>query len=147
MLKKGNRLYKREKLCATTDIDALFAAGRRSVASSGDHVFSALSYPWRAVWKENHRRSADNAQFLVSVPKKRLRHAVDRVLMRRRCREAYRQNRPDGALTVSVDIAFIYIADKPSSYERTERSIRRILGKIFPQPSPASDVADDNQTD
>ena len=144
MLKKGNRLYKREKLCATTDIDALFAAGRRSVASSGDHIFSALAYPWRAVWKENPRRSADNARFLVSVPKKRLRHAVDRVLMRRRCREAYRLNRPDGALAAPVDIAFIYIADKTSSYARTERSLRRLLDKIFPPASQAPSPADDD---
>lgn len=145
MLKNGNRLYKREKLCATTDIDALFAAGRRSVASSGDHVFSALAYPWRAVWKENPGRAADNSRFLVSVPKKRLRHAVDRVLMRRRCREAYRLSRPDAAFSSQIDIAFIYIADKPSSYARTERSIRRILEKIFP-PS-TSPAADDNPTD
>ena len=85
---KGLRLYKIEKLRGKTAIDALFSrsADRRPSGS--------VCYPLRAVWQVNSRRSARCPQFLVMVPKRRLRHAVDRVQMRRRIRESYRLNRP-----------------------------------------------------
>ncbi len=84
------RLYKREKLCSVTAIENLFAR------KEGNG--SAMAYPLRAVWRVSERNGA-SIQFLISIPKKRLRHAVDRVTMRRRVREAYRLNR--NALTPS----------------------------------------------
>lgn len=126
----GNRLYKREKLCSDTAIDKLFAAGRANKGVAGELVNSAVAYPWRAVWAINESRHADNPQFLISVPKKRLRHAVDRVQMRRRCREAYRLNRGLLDMEARIDIAFIYIADGLTPYDRTERSMRRLLQRI-----------------
>lgn len=85
---KGLRLYKKEKLCSTVAIEQLFMRG-------GEGVQGALAYPLRAVWRKNPRRSSDApVAFVVSIPKKRLRHAVDRVQMRRRVREAYRLARP-----------------------------------------------------
>ena len=75
------RLPKPTRLCSQTAIDRLFA--QRDVKG-------ALAYPLRAVWGDNLSRTrGDAVQFLPSVPKKRLRHAVDRVTMRRRIREAY----------------------------------------------------------
>ena len=120
---KNLRLYKKERLCSKTAIDALFLPG----ADSGRR--SAIAYPWRAVWRVSPRRQADVNQFLVCVPKKRLRHAVERVAMRRKCREAYRLNRtlPDNA---RVDIAFIYVGDSLTDYARTEKSVRKLLAKI-----------------
>lgn len=118
----GNRLYKKERLCSKTAIDALFL--------SGGERGTVMAYPWRAVWRINSGRKVSNAQFLISVPKKRLRHAVDRVLMRRRCREAYRLNRlllPEGN---SADIAFVYVGSGLTSYQDAERSVIRILSKI-----------------
>lgn len=126
----GNRLYKREKLCSDTAIDKLFAAGRANKGVAGELVNSAVAYPWRAMWTVNESRRADNPQFLISVPKKRLRHAVDRVQMRRRCREAYRLNRNLLDMETRLDIAFIYIADGLSAYDRTERSMRKLLSRI-----------------
>ena len=69
-------------------------------------------------------------RFLVSVPKKRIRHAVDRVTMRRRIREAYRLNRDIVPRDISVDIAFIYVADKLLPYSRIETSMRRLLASL-----------------
>lgn len=109
----GNRLYKIEKLCSETAISRLF---RRN----DPEVHSAIAYPLRATWILNGSRSAGCPQFLVSIPKKRLRHAVDRVRMRRVVREAYRLNRPDSPATMSrpVDIAFIYVASERLPYSR-----------------------------
>ncbi len=75
--------------------------------------------------------------FMVSIPKKRLRHAVDRVTMRRRVREAYRLLRPtivpppeDGQPT--IHLAFLYVANQPEPFDRVEKAVERILRKIFP---------------
>lgn len=119
------KLPKRERLCSLTAIDALFAASRGR---------GALVFPLRAVCC---RRSAVQpgdppVRFLISVPKKRLRHAVDRVTMRRRIREAYRLNRcllgsmEQGGL----DVAFIYVADSLQPYARVERAMRALLSRI-----------------
>ena len=131
---KAFSLGKRHKLCSRTAIDKLFdyrESGQRN---------SVLAYPLRAVWGENTATTAYSAkrervQFLISVPKKRLRHAVDRVAMRRRIRESYRLNRHIADTDNSekpIDIAFIYIADTLEPYARIEKSMQRILRRIFP---------------
>lgn len=136
---KGERLYKFEKLCSKTAIEQLFASGN-----------GVMSYPLRVMWRTAPARPLKKAsspaqaeeqnaplvaRFFVSVPKKRLHHAVDRVLMRRRIREAFRLHRPLVYPTlhekgICIEIAFIYIADKPRPYQRVERSMCYILKQI-----------------
>lgn len=122
---KGLRLYKKEKLCSTTAIESLFARGA--------DVNSALVYPLRAVWRQNPRRHSDAPMaFLISVPKRRLHHAVDRVQIRRRIREAYRLSRlnvelPDDA---RLDLAFVYVADRLLPYSAIESAMARLLKSI-----------------
>ena len=117
------RLYKREKLCSVTAIENLFAR------KEGNG--SAMAYPLRAVWRVSERNGA-SVQFLISIPKKRLRHAVDRVTVRRRVREAYRLNRdllPEGT---KMDIAFIYVASEVLPSSRIVPAMRRLLARIRP---------------
>lgn len=117
------RLYKREKLCSKTAIDLIFTKGEGCVATS---------YPLRAVWRVNSYRGNKDTQFLISVPKKRFKHAVDRVKLRRRIREAYRLNRVP--LTddenIAMDIAFIYLGNTIAPYKEIEQSLVKVLGKI-----------------
>ncbi len=122
------RLYKREKLCSVTAIDRLFA--------SREEACAFLAYPLRAVWRQNTARGAA-AQFMISVPKKKLRHAVDRVTMRRRIREAYRINRrPLEDLACScpgirtLQLAFIYLKNENADYAEIERKMRALLAKV-----------------
>lgn len=120
------RLPKGTKLCSQTAIDRLFA--KRDTDS-------ALAYPLRAVWGDDTRRyRGDAVQFVISVPKKRMRHAIDRVAMRRRIREAYRLNRqkyyPE-ELDAPVDILFVYVGNQAEPYQRIETAMRRLLKKIF----------------
>ncbi|MBO5242866.1 MAG: ribonuclease P protein component [Muribaculaceae bacterium] len=127
------RLYKKEKLRSLTAIERLFSP--RSV-SSDSPVASVMAYPWRVVWSVNPHRP-EVAQFLISVPKKRLRHAVDRVQMRRRCREAYRLSRhllPSPC--PGIDIAFIYVADTVTPYPKTLRAMTKMLSSITQAVSP-----------
>lgn len=90
------------------------------------------SFPVRAVWRINDKRENKNVQFLISVPKKRFKHAVDRVKLRRRVREAYRLNRHFLPLNenIAIDIAFIYIGSSIEKYEEIERAIVKLLQKI-----------------
>lgn len=118
-------LYKKEKLCSTRAVEILFGPGGAD--------FSHLVYPLRAVAMRDSRRKSDApVAFLISVPKKRLRHAVDRVLMRRRIREAYRLGHQQYALPegLRVDLAFVYVADRVKSYRSVEKAVHRILSAM-----------------
>lgn len=121
------RLSKSEKLCSPTDIDLLFAN------SGGSQSF--IAFPLRVVWRHNttRRDTSDlNVKFLVSIPKKRLRHAVDRVRMRRLVREAYRLGRSGLALDtpMPLDIAFIYVDSGRHDYATISRAMTKALTRI-----------------
>ncbi len=89
-----------------------------------------MAYPLRASWKLNTHREAQCPQFLISIPKKRIRHAVDRVQMRRRVREAYRLNRNLFPSDQPIDIGFVYVANEVLPYDRVESAVKKILTKL-----------------
>ena len=74
---------------------------------------------------------------MVTVPKRKLRHAVDRVLMRRRIREAYRLHRlalkerleADPQLR-TLSMSIIYIADRTLPYPKVEKALLTLLRKL-----------------
>lgn len=123
MLRTGLRLYKKEKLCSHTAIDSLFLPGAEGTSR-------AIAFPLRAVWRLNGVRRADCPQFLIMVPKRRLRHAVDRVTMRRRIREAYRLNRHLIPADMRADIAFVYLAQELRPYADVARAMTRLLRSV-----------------
>ena len=138
-------LRKDEKLRHRSLVERLFSEGR-----------SAYAYPLRVVWQtytpeeleRNFRTGVPPrvgaVQMLITVPKKKRRHAVDRVLMRRRIREAYRlerqalkervENKEDMRL---LDMAFVYIATTNEDFQTVRSRMRKLLAKIeaaiFPQ--------------
>lgn len=140
---KGLRLYKKEKLCSAVAIESLF--------SRGSGALSALAYPLRAVWRSNPRRRSDApVAFVISVPKKRLRHAVDRVAMRRRIREAYRLCRPSFAMPdgTRIDLAFVYVADKVTDYAAVDKAVHKLMARVVATVAePAVDTADEKSAD
>ncbi|MBR5640154.1 MAG: ribonuclease P protein component [Muribaculaceae bacterium] len=120
------KLFKSEKLCSKIEIERLYAKGT-----------SIIAYPLRGVYlavpaDDNTHPVA--ARFLISIPKKRIRHAVGRVLLRRRTREAYRLNRellaPVASQGKTVLIGFNWVANDERDYATIERSMRDLLGKI-----------------
>lgn len=134
MFGKGLRLYKREKLCSVTAIERLFAvrcSKGRSVVDPWGEVRVAISYPLRMVYGENPHRNGPPTQFLVSIPKKRLRRAVDRVTMRRRVREAYRLVRGDieniNDDAPKFDVAFVYVANELVDFSRVHKSMLKLM--------------------
>ena len=98
---------------------------------------SEISYPLRAVFRITDAPECGNtpAQFLITIPKKKIRTAVGRVLMRRRVREAYRLNRevllPSLAkYGKSIDMAFLYLDTQQLSYAIIESRMKSLLAKI-----------------
>ena len=100
---------------------------------------SVAAFPLRAVYMLAERHSDGMpVQLLISVPKKRFKHAVDRNRVKRQVREAYRQHKDLLYQTVPEDqcllLAFIWLSDDhwPSKEveERVTSLMRRISEKI-----------------
>ncbi|MDE7410627.1 MAG: ribonuclease P protein component [Paramuribaculum sp.] len=117
-----------------TAIQQLFSPGNSEENSS------IMAYPWRCVWRVNNKRTGgiNCPKFLISVPKKRRRHAVDRVKMRRRMREAYRLHKHLLPADVPVEMALIYVADKETPYTDCCKSVLRIFYRINARITPKS---------
>lgn len=119
----GFGLKKAERLCSKKAIDALFA-------STDSKSLSA--YPIRAVYR--HTEEA-GFRILVSVSKRRFRHAVDRNRVKRQLREAYRLNKhilhTTEFNTPGMDIAFIWLTDKHVPSKTVHSKVISILKKIL----------------
>lgn len=135
---------KAERICSKKTVDKLFGGGNASMAA----------FPLRAVYRveetaddnqsandeESVERQPSNDEtppisILVSVPKRKFHRAVDRNRMKRQIREAYRRNKqPLSALVQQQNqrlfIAFVSIADQPSTSEQVTFSVRKILRRI-----------------
>lgn len=118
----GFGLKKAERLCGKKAIDALFA---------GTDSKSLSAYPIRIVFRPTEEAGI---RILVSVSKKRFRHAVDRNRVKRQLREAYRLNKHILASTEQstpgMDIAFIWLTDKHQPSDLITRKMIMLLEKI-----------------
>ena len=120
----GNRLYKYEKLCSRTAINNIFQGGK-----------SAIFYTFRAAFTFSYAEDTP-VQFLITIPKKKIRKAVKRVLLRRRVREAYRLNRhllvPHiNAQGRSLKVAFVYLSDELADYATINTKMQALMAKIL----------------
>jgi ribonuclease P protein component len=76
---------KEERLCSRKYLDLLFKNGS-----------SFLLYPLRVSYLFVDESAAFPVQVVINVPKRRYKRAVDRNLLKRRIREAYRLQKQDG---------------------------------------------------
>lgn len=118
-----------QRLKSQKAIDRLF--GNKEYKGRRQAVISSLCYPLCVRAMENQERvdGCSEPKILVSVPKKKIRKAVGRVLIRRRVREAWRQI-PDRMEIGAVDIAFIYVADEIANYNKIKHSVEVLVGKL-----------------
>ena len=121
---------KRERLVSLKLTETLFQGG---------DSHSLAAFPVRAVYMKQQRRQGDApVQLLVSVPKKRFHHAVDRNRVKRQLREAYRLNK--GILTQAIPeaeqllLAFVWLSDlhvtTPVVKSRVVSLLRRVAEKL-----------------
>lgn len=108
-----------------------------------------IEYPIKMMWRpltqkeleENFRSRVPDligpVQVLVSVPKKKRRKAVDRVLMRRRIREAFRLGRSPLLEAVAglpdvrtVSIGLVYMKEENASFADVSRKLERLMARL-----------------
>lgn len=112
---------KTERIYLQKEIDELFTPG---------NARSITDFPIRMVYRYVTRNEENEplVKVLVSVAKKRLHHAVDRVRAKRQIREAYRLNKPTECK--SCNIAFVWMADKPQESALVHEKIKNLLSKL-----------------
>lgn len=129
---------KSERLRHKSLVDSLFSKGK-----------SIYEYPLRMVYrplsddelKDSFKISVPEGiaplQVLITIPKKRRRHAVDRVLMRRRVRDAWRLSRrplrrmiEEHSQLRTVSVAIVYISSENISSNEIREKLGRLISKL-----------------
>tara|TARA_B100001564_G_C20509955_1_gene610178 strand:- start:477 stop:848 length:372 start_codon:yes stop_codon:yes gene_type:complete len=117
-------LQKTEIINHKKKIDQLFKSGNRFLIDEFQVVYSTSS-------------SYDNGfNILISVPKKRIKLACTRNLLKRRIREVIRKKKEKYILKLKdkkkqVKIAFIYTSEKVITYKDIEVKINLILQRLI----------------
>ncbi|TLU99994.1 ribonuclease P protein component [Dyadobacter luticola] len=123
---------KNERLCSPRIIGRLFKRGSTEI-----HTF--YLFPFRVLYIYETQSPPPLPQVLFSVSKKSFKKAVDRNLVRRRCKEAYRLQK-ESLLSLSAEarpsyIAFLYLAKEITSYDVIETAMRQTLKRLERLPS------------
>jgi len=123
-----NSLKKSERLKSTILIGQLVNSG---------HSFTVM--PFKTYWKiTTNTDHEQQARIAVIVPSKNFKRSVDRNLIKRRMREAYRINKHDLCQYLSyhhLQLMFVllYLPRTIYSFQQIEKSIRKIIGTFIDQ--------------
>ncbi|PCJ89861.1 MAG: ribonuclease P protein component [Flavobacteriales bacterium] len=115
---------KQERLCSKKLIAQLFERGT-----------SLSVFPIRAIWLETGLNCDFPAQVVVSVPKKKIKKAVERNSIKRRMRESYRKNKhllyeQLENYGKQIALVLIYQSDEEKSYEEINDKIIVTLQRL-----------------
>ena len=115
---------KKQKLCSETIIKEMFYSGKSFTTSC-----------IRLVWKQDDNEGKVTLKSIIVVPKKKIRLAAKRNIIRRRMSEAYRLHKielenvlKDKKLKLSI--AIIYQNGKILSFVSVEDEIKLILERL-----------------
>ena len=123
-MKNDQKFRKAERLCHKKLIEELFQSGR-----------SFYSYPFRLVWMPVTSPIDYSAQMAISVQKRHFKKAVDRNLLKRRVREAYRKNKGElyiklEELNIRIVFMMIYSTPEILDYNEIEGKIKVVLSRL-----------------
>ncbi len=115
---------KEERLSRKKIVDQLFSEGK-----------SFVIFPYRIVWMSYDLETDYPAQVLINVSKKKFKRAVDRNLIKRRTREAYRRNKESWYKFLEGNnfkcaFALLYISNEITSYKAIEEKIILSLQRL-----------------
>jgi ribonuclease P protein component len=111
-----NSLGKEERLCSAKDIETLYKSGT-----------SFLNHPVVVYYLPQPELKF--TRVLVSVSKKKFKRAVDRNLLKRRLREAYRLNK--SILEKKGFLGLVYIGQEALPFGSIEKSVKAGLQKLM----------------
>lgn len=117
--KKGERLRKKQHL------DALFQSQN-----------SFISYPFRVVYcRLVTTPKSVPVQILISIPKRKIKKATKRNLLKRRTKEAYRQQKNELYILlkdyeVTLAIGLVYVSDQILPYSEINKAIIQIIEEL-----------------
>lgn len=96
--------------------------------------YSFNIYPFKVIYMKQEPAGRFN-QVLISVPRKGIRKVADRNKIKRRIREAYRQNKHllDGSKDTKYYIAYIYIANERLGYGFIDDKLKSSLLRLTNQ--------------
>ena len=115
----------KEKLKSKKDIEHLFKQGK-----------SINAFPLRVIYVKKSEAKNITINAGVSVSKKNIKLAVNRNLIKRRVREAYRLNNSEiknhlQKNGVEINLMFIYSAKEILSYQKIEDKIKVLLTRLM----------------
>ena len=118
------KFSKKEKLKSQKEIELLFKQGK-----------SINQFPIRLIYKVKNEQNNVLINFGVSVPKKKIKLAVNRNLIKRRIREVYRLNNNDLKTKLyenqkEINMMVIYGSEQILSYKEIEEKIKVILSRL-----------------
>lgn len=117
----ASTLTRAERLRSLKTIRRLFEQGR-----------SGFVYPFRYIWL-SEQSAESTVEVLFSVPKKFLRRANKRNLIRRRTKESYRLSKgavAEAAAERHISLALIYNTKKINDYKTVKYAVEKILDEV-----------------
>jgi len=113
------RFRKEERLSKEKDIQELFKKGS-----------SFYLYPFKVLLLPNPDQASHFHQVIISVSIRNFKRAVDRNLLKRRIREAYRLNKGAVPGSRKLLIAYIYTAKEIISFQQIQEKLARTFNRF-----------------